>query len=155
MGRPWMTTDSPITQNTFHKKNMSRARETTLFFRPPFFELRSMCQMVNFALQLHAPTSVSSTRNVHFQQTALSNTRLAYAKHTFPKSSVVSSTRDATFFDKLPSRLRETPTLGGKAEPSPAEPSRAEPIRAEQKSTTQNKVASRLREMLFFPDFTI
>ena len=47
---------------------------------------------------------------MHFQQTALSNTRLVYAKHTFTKSSVVSSTCDATFFGKLVSRLRETPT---------------------------------------------
>ncbi len=108
-----------------------------------------MCEVINFVLQLHFPTSVSSMRNTHFQKNTLSNERLVYARHTFSKSSVVSSTRDATFFDKLPSRLRETPTLGGKAEPSPAEPSRAEPIRAEQKSTTQNKVASRLRKMLF------
>ena len=71
-----------------------------------------MREILNFALQLHSPTSVSSTRNARFQKTALSNERLVYAKCTFPKSSVVSSTRDATFFEKMASRLHQTPTLG-------------------------------------------
>ena len=58
-----------------------------------------------------------------FTESSQKKSPLVYAKRTLPNASVVSSTRDATFFDKLPSRLRETPTLGGEAEPSPAEPS--------------------------------
>ncbi len=84
--------------------------------------------------KLHSPTSVSSTRNAQFQKMALFKERLVYAKHTFSKSSVVSSTRDAIFFEKMLSRLRETTTLGGNTEPRPPEPSPAKPTRARKKS---------------------
>jgi hypothetical protein len=190
-----------------------------------------MREILEFAWRLHSETSVSCTRNAHFQKTALSSERLVYARRTFSKSSVVSSTRYATFFEKkcclvyakpplweatlsrahpspallsqlehgksrvsstrnaclqkapktsrlsstrnahfqmqVSSRLRETqlfltivrlvyakhPLWEAKAEPSRAQPSpaqlsRADPSRA--KIQTQNKVASRLREMLFF-----
>ncbi len=70
---------------------------------------------------------------------ALFNERLVYARRTFPKSSVILSTRDATFFDKLPSHLRKTRTLGGKAEPSPAKPGRAEQIRARANSHQKHR----------------
>ena len=52
-------------------------------------------------------------------KTALSNECLVYTKCTFEKASVVSSTPDATFFEKKASRLHQTLTL--EAEPSRAE----------------------------------
>ena len=118
---------------------------------------RSMREILKFAWRLHSETSVSCTRNTHFQKTALSNERLVCARRTFSKSSVVSSTRDATFFEKIASRVRETTTLGGNTEPRQPKPSLARPTRARTKSClvyakrmfTQNsnkKNASRLRE---------
>ena len=102
---------------------MSRLRETHIFKTPS-----------KFAWLWHSETSVSCTRNTHFQNTALSSKRLVYARRTFSKSSVVSSTRDATFFEKIPSRLRKTTTLGGNAEPRQPKPSPAKPTRAREKS---------------------
>ena len=61
----------------------------------------------------------------------LTNCRLVYAKH----------------------QLWEANTNPSPAQPSRAQLSRADPSRAE--IQTQNKVASRLREMLFFPDIGI
>ena len=60
-----------------------------------------------------------------FTESSLKISPLVYAQRTLPNASVVSSTRDATFFDKLRSRARGTPTLGGKneGEPSPDQPS--------------------------------
>ena len=73
---------------------------------------------------------------------ALPNERLVYAKHTFPKSSVVSSTRDAIFFDKLPSRLRETPDFKKRHSSTSVSSTR--------NAHLQNQVSSRLRETLLF-----
>ena len=67
-------------------------------------------------------------------KTALSSKRLVYVRHTFSKSSVVSSTRDATFFENMLSRLRKTTTLGGNVESRPRKPSPAESTRARKKS---------------------
>ena len=130
-----MTGGRPIARSRkthFAKISGLRARETQLGSDLKF--VRSMCEIINFTLQLHSPMSVSSTQKARFQLTALSNERLAYAKHTFSKSSVVSSTRDATFFEKMLSRLRETTTLGGNTEPRPPKPSPAKPTRARKKS---------------------
>ena len=95
---------------------------------------RSMREILKFAWRWHSETSVSCTRNTYFQNTALSSKRLVYARRTFSKSSVVSSTRDATFFENMLSRLRKTTTLGGNVEPRPRKPSPAEPTRARKKS---------------------
>ena len=94
----------------------------------------SIREILKFAWRWHSETSVSCTQNTHFQNIALSSKRLVYARRTFSKSSVVSSTRGATFFEKLQSRLRKTTTLGGNAEPRPPKPSPAEPTRARKKS---------------------
>jgi hypothetical protein len=56
---------------------------------------------------------------------ALSTERLVYTKRTFEKSSVVSPTANATYFEKVTSRLYQMPTLG--AEPTRTEPNRAGP----------------------------
>jgi hypothetical protein len=95
---------------------------------------RSMREILKFAWRWHSETSVSCTQNTHFQNIALSSKRLVYARRTFSKSSVVSSTRGATFFEKLQSRLRKTTTFGGNTEPRPPKPSPAEPTRAREKS---------------------
>ena len=95
---------------------------------------RSMREILKFAWRWHSETSVSCTRNTHFQNTALSSKRLVYARRTFSKSSVVSSTRDAILFEQILSRLRETTTLGGNTEPRPPKPSPAKPTRAGKKS---------------------
>ncbi len=71
-----------------------------------------------------------------FHKTALSNERLAYAKHTLPKSSVVSSTRDATFLTNCRLVYAKHPLWEAKpsrAQPSPAEPSRSEPSKNPQR----------------------
>ena len=52
-------------------------------------------------------------------KTAVSNECLVYTKCAFENSSVVSSTPNATFFEKNASRLHQTPTL--EAEPSRTE----------------------------------
>ena len=93
-----------------------------------------MREILKFGWRWHSETSVSCARNTHFQNTALSSKRLVYARRTFSKSSVVSSTRDATFFENMLSRLRKTTTLGGNVEPRPRKPSPAEPTRARKKS---------------------
>ena len=94
-----------------------------------------------------------------FTESSLKISPLVYTRRTLPNASVVSSTRDATFFDKLLSRLRETPTLGGKreAEPSPAQPNPAEPSRSEasRNPNTKQSCVSSTRNAVFFPDVGI
>ena len=141
----------PSTRDThFQNRVSSRLRETLLllktcclvYAKPPLWEAtRSRVHPSPALLSQveHGKSRVSSTRNACLQNTK-KKSPLVYAKHTLPNASVVSSTRDGTFVEKLLSRLRETPTLGGNAEPSPSEPSLAQPIRAEQKSKHKIKL---------------
>ena len=66
----------------------------------------------HFVLQLHLPRSVSSTRNARLRKAPLFNERLVYVRCTSSKSSVVSSTQDATFLKTNAPRLHQMPTLG-------------------------------------------
>ena len=158
------STSVSSTRNThFQNQVSSRLRETLLFLKkcclvyakPPLWEATLSRVHPSPALlsQLeHGKSRVSSTRNACLQKTQ--------------KKSRLSSTRNAHFQMQVSSRLRETllfltncrlvyakhPLWEAKAEPSRAQPSRAQLSRADPsraKIQTQNKVASRLREMLF------
>ena len=98
-----------------------------------FCKMASRLRQTHTFKKLHSATSASSTRNAHVQNQVASRLR-----------------ETLLFLENHASCLRETPTLRGSAEPSPAELSRTEPSRAEQKSKRQNKVASRLHETLYF-----
>ena len=68
-----------------------------------------------FEIELPSQMGVSSTRNGRFWNTVLLSARFVQTKCTLSKSTVVSSTRDATFFENVLSRLRETLTFRGLA----------------------------------------
>ena len=88
------------------RMGMAGAMMANAFYKRPF-----RLRVTHTFKHLHSPTSVSSTRNARFRKTALSNERLVYVKCAFPKSSVVSSTRAATFFENMASRPHQTTSL--------------------------------------------
>ena len=82
-----------------------------------FCKMASRLRETHTFKKLRSPTSVSSTRNTHFQNQVSSRLREALL-----------------FLKKMLSRLRETPTLGGKLlrhwTPNRADWGRAQPSRA-------------------------
>ena len=111
---------------------------------------RAQPSTVNQVCTIPAKSTASCTQNTHFQNTALSSERLVCAKQASTKLSVVSSTRDAIFFYKLPFRLHETLlylTALSRACPSPARWGRW--VTSKNPPRKKN-VAPRLHEILLF-----
>ena len=119
--------NSPITQNRFCKKRSVSSTPNAYFVGFQFLK-HSKCvghSILPHKCSLQRASRLRKTHIVnkrHFPPSVSSNT-----KCTFEKSSVVTPTANATYFEKVTSRLHQMPTLG--AEPTRTEPNRAGPLK--------------------------